>query len=422
MAKKFTVALVATMILAVILVGCGSKSITTTVAQIRAEAQDNIEKAHKKYAEKELVVTGYFVADLDFGNEYHIFLGENTENLGTASLNWTMDCTIPKSAMDGLDFGAKITVSGFCSSLMDTGGYLKSCKIVEVISKGGHTVNSSGTDSAESTQPSGVSEVPKEIDLKAGPVLAYVDSRADVTNVSIFQIDIETGEEIEIFPHKNVWGLFDPSFPEMAFDAKAERIAVGWHVRSDNSRHVGWVDRNWNLTDVTKIITAGASDFASAPWHKNPRFTSDGKFLFTHDMVEGDISDRKSLYSVFDPETMSLIEDVEYSDTSTIMYNGKKVYRTGSEGFVETIDNGDELYLIKGQTLAISVNGGEAKAITPKTDYDIIGAAASGNRVAFVAMRGEERTLFVTTTDGDTQPKKVASLDRSTIVRILFWR
>lgn len=116
--------------------GGGGKNTTITAAELKAAIQDDIEKARKTYSEKNLTVSGYFVAEIDFGSYYNLYLGVDDTDLGNVS-QWSIECVIPKESVEGIEMGAELVISGLCSSITDAKFYMKSCKLVEVLSPGG---------------------------------------------------------------------------------------------------------------------------------------------------------------------------------------------------------------------------------------------------------------------------------------------
>jgi hypothetical protein len=314
------------------------------------------------------------------------------------------------------------------------------------------------TDGDLSTPVETVVEQAK-IDLKAGPVFWVYNNYG----LSIEQIDLTTGERVEIFPNIGKTTIKDLNFAssgdhlggwanEQMFDAKLEKMVVSWTEQSDDSTHVGWIDRNGELTDVTAIVSASESEFAARPRHKNPLFTNDGMFFFV-----AETQSAPATYSLFDPNTMSLVGSPVEFDYSSYAYdhfgslvgcmfgmdgqmmgrrlNGSDmsvydlrlpngtIVQSSSMGWKLMEHVGDDKALMMSKKAIAIIHGGDdasnATALTPETDYNIDGATASGNQIAFTAYRGNEHTLFVVPVEGG-QPKKVADLEDGD--GLMFWK
>lgn len=309
-------------------------------------------------------------------------------------------------------------------------------------------------------------------DAAAGPVLCVLNSGTFQPD-SLAQVDPSTGEWTDVgsFSRSEAATTLSPLgtvhlggwYFEQCFDPGLYLMAVNLEETSDGSQHVGFIDRNGNLTDVTSMLTPTKSDFAALPQHGNALFDSAGNFVY----VDYATKELKRL----DPVTMKPVGaavnvanqygnipyavilqpdgsvDTYQSDRlfdramvfDFILPNGNKI-TSFSESSIQDLVSADSVLVLwrelwgasAGTTLKIvsagSVDGGDTEnaeaipAITPPTDWLIENASVSGDgsRVAFVASRGEERALFIMPVDGSSEPARVSDVPAN--ARLLFWK
>jgi hypothetical protein len=424
--------------------------------------REDIDAAQKRWDDKDLELSGLLVDAIDFGGYYAAYLGTDPET--TWAQQFSGECKTSAAEFEGVQNGSYIVVNGTVSSVMADGIYLESCRLISF------------------TPPEGPVEgaIPgDEIDPKAGPVFLTRDGDKGY----VTQIDPDTGESVTIwesiplsgYEYTVQWSTTNLSgrVTEQLFDPELERLAVNWSESSDRSKHVGWLDRNGEVTDVTAALAGDSSGFsAKAPQHTNALFDADGLFFFEN---RGD--DGKTTYSLLDPNDMSLVADQEEFDppgcafsyatdpingsavfdldgrltrneTSTgsgtytcwVLPNGDRVASIQRRALADLIDDGVGLYVDRAGLIAYTPSddqpddrglyfpgeNGEAgvKRLTPETDYQIVNAAASGDKIAFTAQRGQETALFVTSTNGG-EPTKVADLSAGSgksTPQLLFWK
>ncbi|NBI09507.1 hypothetical protein D1641_05655 [Colidextribacter sp. OB.20] len=169
-------------------------------------------------------------------------------------------------------------------------------------------------------------EVPEKaggpIDITAGPILMEGSLQQGFTAA---QMDLSTGELKTVFTFYNdkqyqfpfgTDGYLGCYFAQQLFDEKMTKLAVSWYNQTDSSQHVGWVDGDGNLTDVTEILHPHTTDFSSKIPHDNyALFSPDGYFVFT------DLD--KECYCFVDIDTMSVVDEVPYMIDDSSYYSEK---------------------------------------------------------------------------------------------------
>ena len=178
-------------------------------------------------------------------------------------------------------------------------------------------------------------------DVKDGPIFITKDSQSDNGKWSLYLYSLKTGERYHLFSFDeqsyirefgfslrlaiDQWSAGN-YFHRQLFDSKAERLAVTWTDKSDKSSHVGWLDKNGFLTDVTEIVHPASSGFSSVtPKDSNALFTSDDRLVF--------YDQNQDVWCYFDEDTQSISETFEWTTaTDAYCYDG-----TGFAGLNETI-------------------------------------------------------------------------------------
>jgi len=155
----------------------------------------------------------------------------------------------------------------------------------------------SNYDSTETTSNS-----EETINISDNPL--FVEKGSTVDAFTLYQYDIDTGEKKKIFHFRNMeydeqigqwiylqhYALTNYSvIGREPFDSKYERIAVEWYIEFQKEHHVGWVDREGHLTDITELIQPQSDDFSSlSPIHTSPSFDAKDRFVF-YDMKENSL-------------------------------------------------------------------------------------------------------------------------------------
>lgn len=326
----------------------------------------------------------------------------------------------------------------------------------------------SPNNAIESNEPEVVETPEPAFDITAGPILI---EGSFLEGFTAAQMNLSTGEMKTVFSFyndKQYSFAFDTSkqyylgsyFMQQLFDGDMTKLAVSWYDQSNSSSHVGWVDQEGNLTDVTALIHPNTSDFSSkVPQDRYALFSPDGYFFFT-DMNE-------ECYCYLDSKTMSIIkrepviiEHGKYSDTTVynavFMPNGSlsSVWHTNYSDAIDVsfgdysiampgpgssakfkacdyINDGvilctgsiityDELGYLQGYGDRCIAEVGKDISwpsvkndgtmsyrweypysmqylrVTPATDYNLENCAYSNGRIAFIGNRGNERFLFIT--------------------------
>jgi hypothetical protein len=322
-----------------------------------------------------------------------------------------------------------------------------------------------GTTAAPETQPA-----PKPaFDPSAGPIIgSFTEGHLD----TLKQVDPATGETTEVFKAAAVQDAaptFDPVVApthltgwilQQIFDSKLERMAVNWDDKSDGSKHVGWIDKDGSLTDVTAQIAGGGSDFAARPQDAYALFDEKGQFAYV-DLGTGMLVrvDPVTLKKVGKPVKVAndygnVVKPAFFQpDGSVDDYQSDRLYDSGMvllikmpagpvitsvapEAAVQDIIDGERVLVSTGKALKVmspanfkkrvgdadADTGSSVPAITPATDYQVEVATISSDKktIAFSAVRGEDRALFIMKLGSSAPPSKIMSLAPSD--RLLFWR
>ena len=323
-----------------------------------------------------------------------------------------------------------------------------------------------------------------EYNAETGPVILHYEGKSQDTNFSsmnIYQINIQTGERKELFSLTNElvektnladhykYGLTNYTGGDclmnyvgrQLFDTNIERIAVNWKVPEDESMHVGWIDKDGNLTDITQIIHPASEGFSSlVPKDENALFSPEGLFFYY------DGNDEK--YHYIDVTTCRQVKEepkVEDAYRAMFLPDGSVGENARSySGAFHTINLTDkrisvdlqsfkqfeteDFQMVDGNLSAVALERSEnrlilygdgysqgtdkygvyclnnvdtdGRIITPKTDYRIESATIYKNQIAFVANKGNERAIFITDDSGSAEPAKVVDLENG--YDLFFWR
>lgn len=301
--------------------------------------------------------------------------------------------------------------------------------------------------------------------LSDGPIFC----NGDIKSFTLTHYSLETNERTDIFSYdfSNKYYLaIDPTddgnfFHKQLFDSTVSRIAVGWHESSDNSRHVGWMDKYGTVTDVTNIVHPASSGFSgTTPADESPLFTSDDKLVF--------YDRNQELYCYYDPDTQSIVDtyesdlkptensfrgldfndhptthhfhvnEIEYNIDNNAAFDGTNGLArdyadcNGDVIFFEVEDHSishfgpglTELYYSKyAGPNSFYVSYDNIIAITPATEYWIRNMAYCNGRIVFTASRGTEMSLFsfgYENKQATSDPEFVTNIDNSW-GNLFFW-
>ena len=268
------------------------------------------------------------------------------------------------------------------------------------------------------------------IKLSDGPVFFYGGSQSFV----LTHYSLETGETTELFrfDSRNKYSLaVNPVdedrnyYARQLFDSNFTRIAVEW-FESDSSRHVGWIDKEGIVTDISNKVHPASSGFSGVlPRDSWALFTSDDKLQF--------YDANQDKYCYYDHKAGKIVDSYQHPQNTIAMfrdgldldgylsagflnYLGKR-YNTNSgcpANDYAIVENGLVMLYITQKHKGIGQYGAdisgsyndksgyyvipeEESILTPETDYYIERLAYNNGKIAFTATRGSERALFVMT-------------------------
>lgn len=321
-----------------------------------------------------------------------------------------------------------------------------------------------------------------------GPILIDGDFQS---SFKLYQYDISNGNKKEIFNFTNNSKKFTTSvklskdliyrshFYKQLFSHDLDKFAVNWY-EDDKSYHVGWVDKNGSITDVTTKLHPAQSGFSSStPKDSNALFTPDGHFFFYDGVAQKycfmDISSysitreipksQKDLEISFNSENILFSPDgnmvgVSGTDCSRMHIDGKimcpssRSYGVAPEDISEDcviygvgLNNKEGNYTYIGKFSGKDItqeNTGhtfcypwvpsqkdgasmidknmqyiQSSQLSPKTDYTIVNCCYCNHKIAFTAYKGNENSIFVMDDNQLNEPKKVVEYDSK--YQLLFW-
>lgn len=168
--------------------------------------------------------------------------------------------------------------------------------------------SSSEINASSETEETTVKVRKDKIHISDGPICAKTENGI----TSFYQLSLESGEEyifFQVAADQNVsYGLGWRSYilPQI-FDSTYSRIVVSLEIdETTKEEHVGWIDRNGVVTDVTSIIHPQSDDFSSiTPTHIAPHFDSQDHLVYF------DVKENAFFY--FDEATQSevMIQDLD---------------------------------------------------------------------------------------------------------------
>ncbi len=220
------------------------------------------------------------------------------------------------------------------------------------------------------------------------------------------------------------------SFQRQSFDSHFERMAVCWQIKAGKEYHVGWVDRDGNITDISEELHASTSDFESkSPQDMQALFDSQDRLVF-YDTNE-------NVYCCYDLKTRKIVDTYPHEDVS--MQRGEYAldshdlpfrdelmckeniilptgyYYTYGDALVETSNGTILLYVYENQICKTGAGVVEVEEyegqkyydcitnygltyagepITPESEWNIRSIAYADNTIYFLAIRDKELALF----------------------------
>lgn len=308
-------------------------------------------------------------------------------------------------------------------------------------------------DELDFLMESGAQEESPTYELTDGPIF-FSGTKYEFT---LTLYSLKDGNRYSVFSFSNPKTTYQPSvysltidpledgnfFHEQLFDSKLERMAVNWTDYSDRSEHVGWVDRDGNLTDITNKIHPTTSGFSSVtPNDSHALFTSDDLLVF--------YDNNQDLWCYYDDAVEEIVDTYRWDKESdprftSLMYflglnadNHPTSLRMLIDGDYYYIDNGNfgtegfsrdyvvypdgvsvlevacarlpdfkYRYAIShfgkgitnlntglGEPAFYGYGSASVVEITPQTEYIIENLAYSNEEIVFTARRGTERSLF----------------------------
>lgn len=252
-----------------------------------------------------------------------------------------------------------------------------------------------------------------------------IDLRCDFT---MFQLDINNRETRRVFefPKSNdyrLWFTSSKGKPPIAagigelteykcrqlFNYDLTRCAVEFNKNGE--RHVGWIDNDGIVTDISQIIHPGGTGFASTtPEDTCASFTPDGLFLFSDQRAEK--------YVWVDPDTCSIVRDMEFVDRMREVFtfpdedgiNSASLQDVRSPrdttihdfsedrvayGIYSKNSNGNITYAVCKMLDETS----DPIILTPDTEYVIQKVTYHNGMIAFKAERNGKKAIFVMNED-----------------------
>ena len=267
--------------------------------------------------------------------------------------------------------------------------------------------------------------------ISDGPVFISIDDGKNYS-VSAFHLshyNMETGEMIPFFHFDDDQGKYNLAVPittvdnsltdakhlalfrKQLFDSKLERIAVSWY-EADSSHHVGWIDREGNVVDVSSLAHPASSEFSSVlPDDYLAFFTADDLLVFYdqnencfqyYDDTTGSIVDsytpRVDSFGLMSPplHKISGLDPQGHPTGFHIDCKGTEYIVADARDYVEYPDRFIffEISEDHGEYSIVQYDSVDRITITPPTDYWIQNLAYCNDTIVFSARRGLERCLF----------------------------
>ncbi len=325
----------------------------------------------------------------------------------------------------------KLAILSMCICMM---GLLSACgkrtveyaapAVLQDVTEAAEELATSSTyDSVPSNNTQTIVESESKYDPSVGPIIPDVTWNYDSGryHCDLFQYNIETGDKQFIFSFSNDNGVNTTVAPNDNLRLKTgtnSYLGIGWRYGeifskdlkkvaikfSDNSsgNHVGWMDSDGNITDISSIIHPASDDFTSrVPKDRGAIFTSNGDFAFFDD------NSQKVIF--VNPDTLEVTgeqdatsNDLFYAPNGALFNRNEQNYPFSSLLYYCIGATENEIFGIsKGQDRGIykvSVIETEETTftkITPDSDYDVVQCAYYCGKLAFIATRGDLIALFV---------------------------
>lgn len=315
--------------------------------------------------------------------------------------------------------------------------------LVKVYDKWYITENAPTKESLELTYGSGFNK-------DDGPIL-YT---GDENNFELIQYIVKTGEFKSVFKYDrqnkyqllqyidrtDINGYYHGNSYKTAqmFSSDLSKLAIQWYT-NDDGKHVGYIDSEGNVTDVSIMIHQSGTGFSGTTLDDdNALFTSDDLFFFR------DNNENKFIY--FDLKNKEIVREVEIDEKSRIRYycltheddpteedyfvfNSSNVKIEYGDDYIITQDAMIGLYTTRHPNGIIawgpdvSFSSGNAKTyyyknsddnptVTPETEFRIQSVATYDNTVYFDGSKNNKKYLFSMeySNGGFSEPKQLAEI------------
>ena len=314
----------------------------------------------------------------------------------------------------------------------------------------------------------------EKVRLSDGPMI--MEYKPSYSGFKLYQFSLESGDYKLVFDFDNTFDVETPGsinylytntldvFNRQVFDANLERLAIYWQVNPDEW-HVGWVNKEGVITDITSKLRGESTGFALLPKDKFPLFDPAGRLVFydenesvfsyydenTNTIVDTFEVDRDSKYGMdlwyslntskaysldFGNRPLGAMMDIETREGVLFYSHGAQDYVEYSDGtvFFEIIDGsiyhaGSGIYDIE---LGIddkkfysdtkdAFEGTDYRKLTPDSDWTIYSLAYGKETIVFTACRQDSYALFkMTYTDRKAGgPEQVVGITNNQ--QLFFW-
>ncbi len=316
-------------------------------------------------------------------------------------------------------------------------------------------------------QTAAPSEKPFSYRAANGPIVSKNADDWDST-FTLYQYDLNKKELVEAFDcqiylfHSTlIRSIFvSAAYTKQHFTDDLSKYAVSWNDQSDGSKRVGWIGRDGNLTDVSKLVHGNDTSFSAKTINDTGAiFTPEGYLLFKDnntgewiwfntkkneelkrrsDWIEGE-------YAYYNPDGYwsDWKDGWGFIDASSLGFylNGSPyviIHNVYNSSNVETIDFYEAKYILGIQNGRLvmfgeGVSGTEHEyydfdyysshlvvPVTPESDYVITGCACNGTKIAFSAKRGQQNYLFIM--DDIFNPDSIRNVgELPSDYRVIFW-
>jgi hypothetical protein len=134
--------------------GGGGASMNLTVANIEQAVQDDIEGFKKKYDDKKVTITGYYIGT----HVYDLMLGSTPDQDPYNNSVFFVTCEMPQDEIDSLEVGSEVVVEGILYAILYDHGALTSSHVVLSTPPSTTGTAFSDSDDEEENTPNAVGE------------------------------------------------------------------------------------------------------------------------------------------------------------------------------------------------------------------------------------------------------------------------